>query len=94
MPIPTSLWPAIWSRAAREPLGLYLQFRNGNRARNLLQQHRPPDMRDYTIARCSDPTIILLCGPAVNPSRDHAEFAFGQVMSDLTPDLPDEEPLP
>lgn len=91
MPIPKTVWTEIWNRAEREPLGLYLRFTEGDNAGWHLHQARPPTMRNYSVARCSDPQVILLVGPATNLDTDNTVIALRQITSDLAPD---EEPLP
>lgn len=91
MPIPKTVWTEIWNRAEREPLGLYLRFTEAHVAQGHLRQARPPTMSNYSVARCTDPQILLLVSPSVNLDTDNTIIALRQITSDLAPD---EEPLP
>lgn len=90
-----TIWSELWARALREPMGLYLRFANGHTARAQLQNNRPPEAHGYTVARTEDPSILLICGPTVNP-KSHQTDGLRKILADITVpiDTPDDDTEP
>ena len=91
------IWTEAWNRASREELGIHLTVHQPQLCIAALHRSRPAEFREYTIARCSDPNIILIIKPHV--TFDHpdvlrelglaVEQPTAPVADDETPDLED-----
>ena len=56
---------AIWTRVREEEIGLHMRVESPDRCISQLTEARPPDMRNYTIARTPDPNILYITCPTV-----------------------------
>jgi hypothetical protein len=91
------IWTEAWNRASREELGVHLTVHQPQLCIAALYRSRPAEFREYTIARCSDPNVIMIIKPHV--TLDHPDvlrelgLAADQPTTppadDLTPDLED-----
>ena len=79
-----TIWSELWARAAtRETIGLYLRFSDAVNARYQLYRSRPPGCQDYTICFVSDPNVLLILRPGIDPKAEYNAAAHAMIAADL-----------
>jgi hypothetical protein len=59
-----ALWRELWSRATVEEIGIKFTTNSPDQAVYMLNKLRPPECKEYIIARTPDPNLIYLLKPS------------------------------